>query len=211
MVLDFKSTLLLLLLTADSVAQKGDDVNFKGLEPIAAPAVPLVVNSPYLQIWSPRGNLTDHATVAGDAWGSNWAKELGGLIRVDGRTARFLGASGAVNVAVQTDLTIFPTRTVYTFSVAEKVQLVLTWTTAVLPQNLTVMSRPVTYVTFDVSSLDGKAHDVAVYFDATGQLVTLPAKSCTHPPWPPGSSSPACQHPGPQPVDFHVQQAIPAV
>ena len=184
--------------------QKG--YGFKGLEPIAAPTVPLVVNSPYLQIWSPRGNLTEHTTVAGDAWGRNWAKELGGLIRVDGRTERFLGAKGAVNAAVQTDLTIFPTRTVYTFTVGGKVRLVLTWTTAVLPQNITLTSRAVTYVTFAVSSFDGNAHDVAVYFDATGQLVTLPANSCVHPP-PPGGGA-GCRRPGPQPVDFHVQQGL---
>ena len=183
------------------VAAKTNDTR---LEPIAAPAVPLVVNSPYLQVWSPRGNLTEHDTVSGDAWGEGTPKELGGLIRVDGRTERFLGARGAVNAAVQTDLMIFPTRTVYTFSVAkEKVQLILTWTTAVLPQNLTLMSRPVTYVTFAVSSLDGKAHDIAVYFDAAGQLVTLPlASSC------PGPASPSCRRNRPQPVDFLVQQGL---
>ena len=156
-----------------------------GMERIAAPATPLVCNGPYFQVWSPRGNLTEHITVSvpnrtGDsAWGPGTPKELAGLIRVDGRTARFLGARGAADAATQTDSAIFPLRTVYTFEAGgRKVQLVLTWTTAAIPTNLTLMSLPVTYITFAVRSLDGEPHAVEVYFDATAQLVTLPAISC---------------------------------
>lgn len=51
------------------------------------PAVPLVVNDPYLSIWSPYDRLTDGST-------RHWTdaeKPLEGLLRVDGKVYRFMG------------------------------------------------------------------------------------------------------------------------
>lgn len=53
------------------------------------PAVPLVVSDPYISIWSPYDRLTDGAT-------AHWTgdeKPLEGLLRVDGKTYRFMGAA----------------------------------------------------------------------------------------------------------------------
>jgi hypothetical protein len=41
-----------------------------------------------------------------------------------------------------------------------------------LPQDLDVLSRPVTYVSWDVRSVDGKPHATSLYFDASSQLAT---------------------------------------
>jgi hypothetical protein len=52
------------------------------------------------------------------------------------------------------------------------------FTSPFLMNDLKVMSRPLAYVTFVVSSADGKPHDVAIYFDAPCQLcLNDPAKS----------------------------------
>ena len=69
----------------------------------------------------------------------------------------------------QTSLSVLPTRTIYTFEGAG-VALTLTFTTAALPEDIDVLSRPVTYVTCDVKATDGQPHDVAVYFDAAAEI-----------------------------------------
>ena len=41
----------------------------------------------------------------------------------------------------------------------------LTFMMPSLPSDLDVSSRPVTYITWDVASADGKPHQVQIYFD----------------------------------------------
>ena len=42
--------------------------------------------------------------------------------------------------------------------------------TAALPEDIDILSRPVTYLTYDVRATDGKKHEVQVYFDAAAEL-----------------------------------------
>ncbi len=42
--------------------------------------------------------------------------------------------------------------------------------TAALPENIDLLSRPVTYLTYDFKATDGKTHDVQIYFGASGEL-----------------------------------------
>ena len=55
-----------------------------------------------------------------------------------------------------------PTRTVYTFA-DTGVRIVLTFFTPAFPEDLDLLSRPVTYVNWDVASTDGKKHEVSIY------------------------------------------------
>jgi hypothetical protein len=136
-------------------------------ERIRPPAVPLVTCDPYFSIWSPADRLTDAATV-------HWTgkpQPLTSLVRIDGKTFRVMGTEPRdIPAMEQTSLDVLPTRTVYAFD-GSGVRLSLTFTTPALPEDLSILSRPVTYLTWEARSGDGAAHEVAVYFDAS----TLPA------------------------------------
>jgi hypothetical protein len=138
------------------------------------PAVPLVTHDPYFSIWSPADRLTDAPTVH---W-TGRAHPLTSLIRIDGDTARLMGASPSDVAALpQTSLTVRPTHTIYTFT-GDGVKVTLTFMTPALPWDLDLLSRPITYITWNVSSTDGKQHQVQVYFDCGAEVaVNAPDQS----------------------------------
>jgi hypothetical protein len=133
---------------------------------LVPPATPLVACDPYFSIWSQADKLTDTET-------THWTgrpHRLSSLVRVDGKAYRVMGASPAsVPALPQKSLTVLPTRTLYTFEGAG-ITLTLTFTTPALPDDLDQLARPVTYVNYEFKSTDRKSHDVAVYFDASGEL-----------------------------------------
>ena len=49
-------------------------------------------------------------------------------------------------------------------------ELTLTFLEAALPQDLAMMARPVTYLSWSVKAVDGKQHQVTLYLDANGLL-----------------------------------------
>ncbi|MCA9838899.1 MAG: DUF4965 domain-containing protein [Trueperaceae bacterium] len=134
------------------------------------PAVPLIVNDPYLSIWSMADTLTDQPT-------KHWTgkvQALSGLIAIDGQAYRFMGSKPnhfELNVPnmEQIDLQVLPTRTIYTFEAAG-VRLELTFLTPLLPHNLELMSRPVSYLDFSLSSTDQQSHKVQLYLDISPAL-----------------------------------------
>lgn len=70
--------------------------------------------------------------------------------------------------AKQVEANVMPTQTYYTFECGG-VKLDLIFTAPLLMDDLELMTRPVNYVTYQVASLDGKQHDVSVYFETTPQ------------------------------------------
>jgi hypothetical protein len=150
--------LLLLLATAPARAQQA----------IRPPAVPLVTHDPYFSIWSMSDHLADERT-------KHWtgaSHGMVGMLRIDGKPFRFMGQSysSLPPPMKQISVQVLPTRTIYQFEEAG-VRLSLTFMSPLLPGDLEVMSRPVTYVTFDVHAIDARTHQVALYFDCTAELV----------------------------------------
>jgi hypothetical protein len=130
------------------------------------PAVPLVAVDPYFSIWSPADRLTDAATVH---W-TGRTHPLASLIRVDGQTSRLMGVSPSDTAAMpQQSLVVHPTRTVYVFA-DRHVRVTLTFLTPSLPWDLDLLSRPVTYLTWDVVSVDGKSHATQLYVDCGAEI-----------------------------------------
>jgi hypothetical protein len=125
--------------------------------------VPLVACDPYFSIWSPADKLTDAATM-------HWTgkpQPLTSLVRIDRKSYRLMGTEPKeVPPLTQTALDVLPTRTIYTFEGAG-IRLTLTFTTPALPDDVAILSRPVTYLTWEARSSDDARHEVAVYFDSS--------------------------------------------
>jgi Domain of unknown function (DUF4965)/Domain of unknown function (DUF1793)/Domain of unknown function (DUF5127)/Domain of unknown function (DUF4964) len=132
--------------------------------PVFRPAsVPLVVHHPYFCIWSNADHLADD-------WSRHWTGAVHGissLARVDGKTYRLMGRDQG-QPAEQLGVEVWPTRTIYTFRCGD-VNLRLMFCTPALCDDLDLLSRPVTYITYEVSA-PGKKRSVQLYIDVTGQM-----------------------------------------
>jgi hypothetical protein len=72
----------------------------------------------------------------------------------------------ALETAKQTSVILNATQTIYNFKCG-KADLQLTFTSPLLMNDLSILSRPVSYISYKVKSNDGKAHNVKVYFGAS--------------------------------------------
>jgi hypothetical protein len=125
------------------------------------PAVPLVTHDPYFSIWSTADTLTAENT-------RHWTgaqQPLAGLIRIDGKPYRFMGADPREVPAMrQLSVQVNATSTVYAFEAAG-LRLNLTFFTPAFPQDLALLSRPVTYLTWTASATDNASHQIAICLD----------------------------------------------
>ena len=69
----------------------------------------------------------------------------------------------------QTNVNVYPTRTIYEF-VSDGIALKITFTTPALPESIDLLSWPITYITYQARSTDGKPHDVSLTFEAAAEI-----------------------------------------
>jgi hypothetical protein len=136
------------------------------------PAAPLIANDPYFSVWSMADKLTDVPT---KHW-SEAAQPLTGFIRIDGRSFRWMGAEPRqrprlprMDAMQQDGLEVTPLHTRYRLS-ASGVELRVSFFTPSFPQQLDVLSRPVTYLTWSARSTDNSAHRVELLLDVSPQI-----------------------------------------
>lgn len=128
--------------------------------------MPLVAHDPMLSIWSEADHLTDDNT---RHW-THHEQSLVSLIRIDGKPYRLMGKTPAsVPALPQTHLTVTPTRSIYDFE-GGGVHVTLTFMSPLLPSDLDVLTRPVTYLTWTVRSLDVLEHTVSIYDSTSSEL-----------------------------------------
>jgi len=134
---------------------------------LRAPSTPLVVHDPYFSIWSDADQLTGGPT-------RHWTgarQEFTGIIRVDGKNYRYLGEADDAPALDEIQRTITPTRTIVTLSNSQ-VELQIGFFTPAFADDMAVMARPVTYLSWQVKSRDGSQHDVTLYLDVDGTVAT---------------------------------------
>ena len=132
-----------------------------------APAVPLVTNDPFFSLWSLSDKLTDTPV-------KHWtevAQPITGLIRIDGQAYCWMGVmpqgfSGMppVDAMEQTAVEVTPLHSRYTFQAAG-IELKVAFFTPLFPDDLEVLSRPVTYLSWSARSTDGKQHQADLLID----------------------------------------------
>lgn len=71
--------------------------------------------------------------------------------------------------AIQKDVTINATQTIYQFACG-KIDLILTFTSPLLINELDILARPVSYITMQVKSADQSSHDVQLYLGASTDI-----------------------------------------
>jgi hypothetical protein len=135
------------------------------------PAVPLITNDPFFSVWSMGDQLTDVPT-------KHWSgadQPLNGLVRIDGKTFRWMGGAAKLSAhhpvpaMKQLSVEVRPLHSIYHFS-ADGIELKVTFFTPLFPKDLDVLSRPVTYLSWEAKAEDGKAHQVDLMLDAAPQM-----------------------------------------
>ena len=167
------STLLIVNTYAAEAARRNQEPETK----FRPPATPLVACDPYFSIWSPGGELAAADT-------THWTGKphrLISLVRIDGKPYRLMGVMPAdIPALKQTGLAVTPTQSAYEFA-GNGVRLKLTFTTPLIPDDIDTLSRPITYLTYEVSATDGKKHDLEIFFSASAELaVNVPKQLVTH-------------------------------
>lgn len=135
-------------------------------EPLRPPATPLIAHDPYFSIWlmgdEPGNASTKHWT------GTD--HPLTGLVRVDGKPYRFLGSQPRNTPVLRLkSRTVTPLQTKLIFEGAG-IRLTTTFFTPAFLDDLDVLSRPATYLLFEVLSIDRVPHRVEMWFDAAATL-----------------------------------------
>lgn len=155
-------------------------------------ATPLISVDPNFSVWSFGHDLNADVT---RHW-SGRKQPILAAIRVDGKVYRLLGRENPApgvpeghpkvrpdayynvesteffpTAAVQLYSNLLPTRSIYAFECGP-VKVEMTFTAPLLLDDLDLLSRPVNYLTYDVSVTDGRKHTVEVYMEASPRIAT---------------------------------------
>eukprot|EP01084_Bolivina_argentea_P100349 180198_1 len=145
---------------------------------IRPPSVPLIVQDPYISLWSPFDNLYDGSITH---W-SGGEIQLTGFIILDNSCFRFMGTDQFKQCPVtlkQTSLNVNALSTHYSFNDPNnKIELnvsfitpsIINASTNSLYNDTEWLSFPISFLQFSIKSIDSNAHNVSIYFDIFGEL-----------------------------------------
>ncbi len=126
---------------------------------LRAPAYPLITIDPYFSVWSPADLPADCDTV-------HWTGKpntLSVIADIDGKAYRLIGAYQNETIpsakCISTDCSAFSTTYIYS---QDGVKLTLIFTSPVIPNDLYMLSRPVSYLEIIKETENGGRHNVSV-------------------------------------------------
>jgi len=129
-----------------------------------AASIPLILHDPFFSIWSSADHLYDNDTVH---WCGN-RQAIRGYLTVGDKTYCFMGDKEFHAVIPQTSIDVTATATRYTFE-NDILQLTCTFTSPLLPKDMTLLSRPCTYIDIDITKK--RACEVCLHFEISADLV----------------------------------------
>ena len=132
---------------------------------LRAPAYPLITIDPNFSVWSMSDKITDDTT-------RHWTckpNTILGTADIDGKTVRVIGACDSIPAMKQVGVDMSAFSTKYVFEDLG-VRLTLVFTSPILPTDLYLLSRPVSYLEIKNESLDGKKHTVNVKISVSEEI-----------------------------------------
>ncbi|KXS96817.1 hypothetical protein AC578_8303 [Pseudocercospora eumusae] len=148
-------------------------ISAQAFTPQRPPAIPLAVRSPYLSTWQAAGSDGGNGGFLAGQWPTFWAGQINGwcgLIRVDDQTYTWMGKPDNMpTIVTQTNMEYTSTRSTFSMDVDGKVAMNITFLSPVDPQDKQRQSMPVSYMSVNVQSADGNAHDVSIYTDISAE------------------------------------------
>lgn len=137
------------------------------------PAYPLICCDPYFSVWSMKDKLNEDVS-------RHWTgapMPICGLLEIDGKGFSFMGNFMHNTVCNFVDLPkmeqvirrVTPLKTIYTF-VCDDVELEVTFMTPLVLDDLKLLSRPCSYISYKITNNSNKAHNFKFYMDFSALL-----------------------------------------
>jgi hypothetical protein len=120
---------------------------------LRAPATPLITIDPYFSVWSVNDKLNEGETV-------HWTckpNAITGTLKIDNIEYLFMGNKENTIKMDQTECNVTAMSTIYKFTTGP-IELILTFTSPLLLDDLKVLSRPVSYMKAELHGLYGTTH-----------------------------------------------------
>ncbi len=139
---------------------------------LRAPAYPLITIDPFFSVWSMADKLTDENT-------NHWTckpNTIMGIASIDGTDYRFMGKDDSIPAMKQCSVDCNAFSTTYVFEEAG-VRIKAIFTSPIIPNDLYLLSRPVSYLEVQSENLDRKRHDIRIKISVAEQICTNLTKS----------------------------------
>lgn len=134
---------------------------------LRAPAYPIITIDPYFSVWSPVTTPTEADSV-------HWTgspNTISIVAAIDGKKYRLFGRCGSDSIpaicCVSSDCSAFSTTYKYQ---ADGVKLTLIFTSPIIPDDLYMLSRPVSYLEIIKETVDSKRHEVSVNIEVSEEI-----------------------------------------
>lgn len=139
---------------------------------LRAPAYPLITIDPFFSVWSAADKLTDENT-------THWTGRpniISGIASIDGIDYRFMSNNVAIPALNQISVDCNAFSTTYVFE-ESGVRLKMIFTSPIIPNDMYLMTRPVSYLEVQNESIDKKKHNVKIKLSVAEHICTDLSKS----------------------------------